>query len=101
MMGAALALAVFVLAVVGPATGLVAHLPTRVLRCHRPRARAPVFSSQVDEASASAAEIDEEWFPAGARPAWKTGAQRILPSARPAGARSSSGRPPASANWQM
>ena len=64
--GVGLRLAVLVLAVVGPATGLVAHLPTRTRWCHRPRARAPVFSSQVDEASASAAEIDEEWFPAGA-----------------------------------
>ena len=64
--GVGLRLAVLVLAVVGPATGLVAHLPTRMRWCHRPRARAQVFSSQVDEASASAAEIDEEWFPAGA-----------------------------------
>ena len=57
--------AIIVLAVVGPATGLEAHLPTGVLWCRHPRARAPVFSSQVDEAK-SAAQIDEEWFPAGA-----------------------------------
>lgn len=59
--------AIIVLAVVGLATGLEAHLPTRVLWCRHPRAPAPrakLFSLQVDEASA--AQIDEEWFPAGA-----------------------------------
>ena len=60
--------AIIVLAVVGRATGLEAHLPTGVLWCRHPRARAPALSSQVDEAahSSSAAQIDEEWFPAGA-----------------------------------
>ena len=91
-----LRLAVFVFAVVGPATGLEAHLPTRMLRCHR--ARAPVLSSQVEEAAASATEIDEEWFPAGAHLCGKQ-PPRVLPSS-PASARSSPGRPPASAIWQ-
>ena len=95
-----LRLAVFVFAVVGAATGLEAHLPTRMLRCHRPRARAPVLSSQVEEAAASATEIDEEWFPAGAHLCGKQPPRRFCPLSRPASARSSSGRPPASANWQ-
>ena len=55
--------AIIVLAVVGRATGLEAHLPTGVLWCRGyPRARAPALSLQVDKA----AQIDEEWFPAGA-----------------------------------
>ena len=93
-----LRLAVFVFAVVGPATGLEAHLPTRMLRCHR--ARAPVLSSQVEEAAASATEIDEEWFPAGAHLCGKQPPRGFCPLARPASARSSPGRPPASAIWQ-
>ena len=55
--------AIILLAVVGRATGLEAHLPTGVLWCRGyPRARAPALSLQVDKA----AQIDEEWFPAGA-----------------------------------
>ena len=77
-----LRLAVFVFAVVGPATGLEAHLPTRMLRCHR--ARAPVLSSQVEEAAASATEIDEEWFPAGAHLCGKQPPRGFCPLAPPA-----------------
>ena len=57
--------AIIVLAVVGRATGLEAHLPTGVLWCRHPRVRAPALSSRVRD-EASAAQIDEEWFPAGA-----------------------------------
>ena len=56
--------AIIVLAVVGRATGLEAHLPTGVLWCRHPRVRGALVTSGVDEASA--AQIDEEWFPAGA-----------------------------------
>lgn len=59
-------LAVVILSLAGQTAGLLAHLSAQTPRCHRLRAWAPVSSAQVDEASASAAEIDEEWFPAGA-----------------------------------
>ena len=58
--------AIIVLAVVGRATGLEAHLPTGVLWCRYPRARAPALSSRVDEASAAQIDEDELRFPAGA-----------------------------------